>query len=1096
MPQNYGLMRKLTKTILAFLPFTWIACAPEPKKESLFELIPSEQSGIDFENQLVSSPEMNILEYLYFYNGGGVAAGDINNDGWIDLYFTGNQVSDKLYLNKGNFQFEDITEAAGIPDDGSWSNGVTMADVNGDGLLDIFVSQVGDYKGIKGKNRLYINQGDLTFIDLGSQYGVDFQGFGTHSVFFDYDRDGDLDLYLLNHGIKSPEVFTQSEKRNIPDQNGDKLLKNLAMEGQRGFVDVTGSAGIFSSILGFGLGVSMEDFNGDAWPDLYVSNDFTEDDYLYLNNQDGTFTESLARSISNTSRYSMGNDAADINGDGLPEILTTDMLPENPEIWMKSVGEDKAEVYAIKKQFGYQDQYVRNHFQLNLGNGEFGEAALFSNISASDWSWSPLFFDMDNDGKKDLHITNGIVKRPNDLDFIQYSQDAPGGLERADIREKQIKLLPSVQLPNYSFRNLGSLRFEENSENWGLDQISYSNGSTYADLDNDGDLDLIINNLNQKAFLYQNHSEKSGNSFLKIRLKNSGLNQFGIGSEVRVYGNGEIFRQFLSTSRGFQSGTSTELLFGLGKIQQIDSIQVRWPEGTVESYLNLAINQSLLLIRGAGKNSSLSVLPKSQLAEEALDWKHQENKAPDETKREYLIPRSFSMDGPASASADINGDGLTDLYLGGAKNQAGAIFLQSQDGSFHQINNPIFDQLAMAEDVAAIFEDFDADGNLDLYVGSAGNEFETGALYLFDRVFFGDGQGHFRFSPNSLPKIGQNTSTISSQDVNGDGFVDLFVGTSVIAGDYGASPPSFLLINDGKGNFSDETANWFGSDLELGMVQTAIWKNLVGDEREELILSGHWQSIRVFENTGNQLKEIFPIGLEKSAGWINTLLIEDINGDNLLDIVTGNLGLNSKLKASHEKPVMLYHHDFDANGQADPLIFHDMKGKMLPFATRDDLIKQIPGIKRMHNSYAEYSQINGPESLFDQKTLDQFQPKMAYEFRSGVYFQQADGSFEFQPFPWTAQLSPIHSITWQETQKAIWLGGNFSGFRMDLGKSSANPLSLFSWEKEGWKQKTLPFKVPNQSEIRSLLQIHGSGSESIFGITHNGPVYILENSGN
>ncbi|WP_083586484.1 VCBS repeat-containing protein [Algoriphagus zhangzhouensis] len=1076
-------------SLIAFVSL--FGCNQKQSEPTLFELISPEKSGIQFENTLVSSAEINILEYLYFYNGGGVAAGDINNDGLVDLYFSGNQVADKLYLNQGNFQFKDITETAGIPNDGSWSNGVTMADVNGDGLLDIYVSQLGGYKDFKGKNRLYINQGDLTFIDLAEQYGVAFEGFGTHAAFFDYDRDGDLDLYLLNHGVKSPEVFTKSGNRSIPDSGGDKLLQNQAAQGERGFIDVTEEAGIYSSILGFGLGVSIEDFNEDGWLDIYVSNDFTENDYLYLNNQDGTFTESLENLISNTSRYSMGNDAADLNGDGFPEIFTTDMLPEDPEIWMKSVGEDKAEVYTIKKQFGYNDQYVRNHLQLNLGKGEFSEIGLYSGIFASDWSWSPLIFDMDNDGKKDIHVTNGIVKRPNDLDFIQYSQDAHGSMSFEELRERQIEMLPSVQLPNYVFQNIDSLRFKENGKAWGLNQISYSNGSAYADLDNDGDLDLIINNLNQPAFLYQNHSEKSGNSFIKIQLKSAGQNPFGLGAEVKIFDGKKTFRQLLSTSRGFQSGTSTELVFGLGKTEAKVNAQVRWPDGKLEDFKYLEINQTYTLIKGAG--SSLDLLPKPILAKakSPIAWKHQENLDLDETKKEYLIPRSFGMEGPAVAADDINGDGLTDVYLGGAKDQAGAFFLQSLDGTFEEISNPIFQQLAKAEDVVAVFEDWNGDGNLDLYVGSGGNENETGNLFLFDRVLFGDGQGHFKFSPNSLPPIGQNTSAVAVQDINQDGFPDIFLGSSAVSGDYGASPNSHILINNGKGQFKDESEKWLGKNQYLGMVKDAKWADLDGDGKDEMIVVSHWKNIQIFSLEEDSLKEISPKGLEFSSGWINSMAIADINGDGLLDIITGNLGLNSKLKASEEKPVVLYHYDFDSNGQADPLIFHYMGDQLVPFATRDDIIKQIPGVKKQHNSYIDYSKISGPESLFGNDILSQVKAEKAYEFRSGVYFQQPDGSFQFSAFPWKAQLSPIEAIYWDENSKELWLGGNFSGFRVDLGKSMANSLTRLKWANGSWTEIPTGLKTPHQIEIRSIVEIKNGNSHYLLGATNNDSTFQL-----
>lgn len=1066
------------------------SCKEESTAPALFELLPGDQTGIKFSNDLNSTSELNILEYLYFYNGGGVAAGDINNDGLIDLYFTGNQVSNRLYLNEGNFQFRDITESAGVSGDRGWSTGVTMADVNGDGLLDIYVCQVGNYLGLNGKNKLYLNQGNGTFEEVAEEYGLDFQGFGTHAAFFDYDRDGDLDLYLLNHGIKSPEVFVKAENRILPDQNGDKLFKNLAQEGGKGFKEVTQEAGIYSSILGFGLGLSIEDFNADGWPDIYVSNDFTENDYLYLNNQDGTFTESLEKLISHTSRYSMGNDAADLNGDGLPEIITTDMLPEDPEIWMKSVGEDKSEVYKIKKNLNYGDQYVRNHLQLNRGAQGFSEIALYSGVFASDWSWSPLLFDMDNDGLTDLHISNGIVKRPNDLDFIQYSQSVDPTLTLDQVRQKQIDMLPNVKLPNHSFQNAGELKFVPMAKNWGLDQPSYSNGSTYADLDNDGDLDLIINNIDQEAFVYENKSETLNHRFLRIKLESGDLNPYAIGAEVRIFAENNMWRQRLSTSRGFQSGTPPELIFGLGTTEKMDSILVRWPEGSLEKFEGVVSNQELKLKKGSGspRNEEISK-PESETYSSPLDWKHQEKTDLDESTREYLIPKSFANRGPAFAMDDVNGDGLDDIYLGGAKDQAGSLFLQKPDGSFQEVSNPFFAQLAKAEDVVAEFADLNGDGYLDLYVGSGGNEEKSGSLFLFDRVFFGNGKGNFVFSPNALPPIGENTASIAIEDVNGDGSMDIFVGVSNVPGDYGANPKSHLLINDGSGKFREATPEFFGPHVELGMINSAHWADLNQDGKKELILSGDWQNIRVFDQSENKLDELQIAGLEHSSGWITTIKSEDVNGDGLMDLIVGNLGLNSKLKASPEKPLWLYHADWDQNGQAEPIIFHYMKDQLVPFATRDDLIKQIPSIKRLHPSYATYAKINSPESLFGAELIEQVQPKKAVELRSGLYFQQKDGSFEFKPFPWEIQLGPVQAVHWDESNQILRLGGNESGFRVDLGKSTALAFHQLKWTDSGWETLPSPPQIPLHSEVRAILSPKSPHQSRIWVLTNDGPVY-------
>ncbi|GMQ26242.1 VCBS repeat-containing protein [Algoriphagus sp. oki45] len=1064
----------------------------EEQKDTLFQLRSSEETGIGFANTLNSNAELNILEYLYFYNGGGVAAGDINNDGWVDLYFTGNQVPNKLYLNQGNFQFEDITESAGVSGDGGWSTGVTMADVNGDGLLDIYVCQVGGFGSIQGKNLLYLNLGDGKFREAAEEFGLGYRGFSTHAVFFDYDRDGDLDLYLLNHNVKSPEVFAQAKNRMIYDPSGDQLYKNLLIEGGKGFENVTQSSGIYSSILGFGLGVAAEDFNGDGWLDLYVSNDFTENDYLYLNNQDGTFREALGEMISNTSRYSMGNDAADLNRDGFPEIFTTDMLPEDPEIWMKSVGEDKAEVYQVKERFGYSDQYVRNHLQLNQSGKNFAEIALFSGVHASDWSWSPLLFDMDNDGLVDIHVTNGITKRPNDLDFIQYSQDADAKTPLEELRKKQIDLLPQLKISNFAWKQTENLQFENQAKALGLDQESYSNGSTYADLDNDGDLDLIVNNIDQEAFLYENQSEISGNHFLKVNLKGGPGNPFGIGSKVTLFSSGKTYHQRLSTSRGFQSGPSTSLVFGLGKEEKIDSIQVFWPEGFTEIFLESSVNQTLSLEKGKGKEVPITSFPASPNSSEFppfLPWKHQEKNEVDFLKREYLAPKSFTQMGPALAVGDVNGDGLDDLYHGGAMDQPGAIFLQNAKGEFEEVENPVFRQLAKAEDVVAEFADFNGDGNLDLFVGSGGNEYASGNLFNFDRIFFGDGQGRFSFSMNSLPPVGENTSCVAVHDVDGDGDLDLFIGAAVKTGDYGASPKSVLLINQGRGQFREENAQWFGENMEFGMINSARFADLDGDNQAELILSGDWNPIRIFSLVGGKATEIKLKGLEYSAGWISSLEIADVDGNGKPDILVGNLGLNSKLKASREKPVWLYHHDFDGNGQADPLIFHYMGEKLVPFATRDDLIRQIPGIKRKHPSYAAYAQISKPEDLFSEEELKDTRKLPAYEFRSGVYLQQESGEFQFVPFPDEAQWSQVMSLAFSPHTQKIALGFNSSELRVDLGKSLSGRPMLLHWDDQSWSIEYLKAANTSKTEIRQIREIQWKGIPLFLGAENNGPLF-------
>jgi hypothetical protein len=1082
-----------------FILFGFWSCS-KTKEDSLFSLVDSKETGIEFRNDLVSSEEMNILEYLYFYNGGGVATGDINNDGLVDIYFTSNQGENKLYLNKGSFQFEDISQKAGVTGEGGWSTGVTMADVNGDGLLDIHVAQVGDYKGLTGKNKLYINNGDLTFSEKAAEYGIDFVGFSTHAVFFDYDQDGDLDLYLLNHSIKKPEVFSHADTKftNQDEKGGDKLFKNLLAEGENRMVEVTEEAGILSSSLGFGLGIGMADINRDGWMDLYVSNDFTEDDYLYINQADGTFKESLKEYISNTSRYSMGNDLGDINNDGLPDIFTTDMLPSDPEIWMKSVGEDKQEVYDVKKRLGYGDQYVRNHLQLNRGDGKFSEIGLLTNTFATDWSWSPLIFDMDNDGQKDIHITNGIVKRPNDLDFIQYSQEPSPGLSEKEIQAQQIEMLPTVKLSNFSFRNEGNLTFTNMAKEWGLDQLSYSNGSSYADLDNDGDLDLIVNNIDQEAFVYQNlSSDKLKNHFIQIDLKGETPNSFGIGAQVFIYAGSKIHHQTLSTSRGFQSGTSTTLTFGLGENSVFDSVEVVWNASETEVFKNISVDKKHLLEKGKGTKSTNSVKPSTPILEMVdlgIDWTHEENVEFDDFRREYLIPRKYSTEGPALAVGDVNGDGLDDIFFGGAKGQAGVFYFQTKDGKFEKSIHPVFEQLKMAEDVVAVLEDFNLDGTLDLYVGSGGNESTRKEFFNFDRLFLNDGKGNFFFSMNSLPPIAENTGTIAVHDVNGDGAPDIFVGATVVTGNYGEIPKSYLLINDGRGQFKEGTSIFFGENFQPGMVKKATWADLDKDGKKELILVGEWMPVQVYKQNPAGKFELSKEESLQIPGWYFGLEVMDLDGNGMEDILVGNLGLNSKLKASPEKPVWLYHADFDENGQADPLIFHNMEGHLVPFATRDDLIKQIPGIKRKHPNYVEYAKIKSPSGIFENSQLDNASKYQATEFRSGVFWNKGEKGFEFRPFPVEAQFSPLHAFaSFQSNGIQYLLGiGNFYGFRNDFGKADAQPLVLMKWENGNWE--TLPMGINGKEywgEFRNISKMKVGEKDIMVAVRNTAPPVFL-----
>lgn len=1090
-------------TLLALLLL--FGCSDGNKPKPIFKLLPSTITGIGFTNNLNSTADFNILEYLYFYNGGGVAAGDINNDGLIDLFFTSNQESNKLYLNKGNLQFEDITEKAKISGKGTWSTGVTMADVNADGFLDIYVSQVGNYKSAKGKNELFINNQNGTFTESAETYGLDFSGFSTQAAFFDYDRDGDLDMYLLNHSVKNPEVFTEAASRQKPDVEGDKLFQNQAAQGQTGFLDVTEKAGIYSSIIGFGLGIAISDVNNDTWPDIYISNDFTENDYLYINNQDGTFREQLESRIQHTSRFSMGNEIADLDNDGLGEIITTDMLPSDPAIWKKSVVEDKSEVYKIKLGFGYGHQYVRNTLQHNLGNGQFSDLSLFTNTFASDWSWSPLIFDMDNDGLQDIHITNGIYKRPNDLDYLNYQSGASGVKQKSqdELEAFLIETLPTLKIANYTGQNLGDFKIENKSADWGLDQPSYSNGSTYADLDNDGDLELIVNNVSQEAFIYQNHSDAT-NAYLKVKFEGGQHNPFGIGAKVNVHVGERLFSRENFTTRGFQSSTAPNLSFGLGlSAQKADRVEIIWHDGKFQSLENVGLNQTLTFNYSNASNSKTipSAESHSLLTNQSLpfSYQHQEDDFSD-FDREYLMPRNYNHEGPALAIADVNNDNLEDVYFGGAKDQAGELWIQQSGGQFVSNPSPVFKQLARAEDNAAEFFDADGDGDQDIYISSGGNEFKEGQLFSYDRLYLNDGNGNFRFSPAALPQIGSQGKTLSIQDIDGDGDMDVFVGSNIVSGAYGLNPQHYLLINDGRGRFQNQITQRLPDHRSLGMLNDSEWFDYDQDGDQDLLVAGEWTAISLFENDGlGNFKKATIEGFEKTEGWWYSLSTADINQDGKPDIVAGNLGLNSKLKASTEKPVRLYLADFDQNDQTDPFVFHYQKGVESPFATRDDLIKQMAAIKKMHPDYSSYSKIQGPEDLLGQALNGATQTKPVYTFESKVFLNEGKNTFKPISLPQEAQYSPIMDIVVDDingdNNVDLLLFGNNYTYRNDYGRADAKPITLLLGKGSGLfapSNDSVISTAENWGEYRSAKKLIINNRSTYLALRNNNRPILLK----
>lgn len=1014
-----------------------------PSGPTLFQQLDASTTKVDFINQLNENESFNIIQYLYYYNGGGVAAGDLNNDGLPDLYFTANQLPNKLYLNKGNLQFEDITEKAGVAGKGMWKTGVAMADVNGDGWLDIYVCQVGDYKSIKGRNELFINNGDLTFTESAAAYGVDFQGFSTQSAFFDYDADGDLDLYLLNHSVHASENYSDAGIRQRREPlSGDRLYRN---EGGR-FTDVSEKAGIYGSRIGYGLGVAVGDFNDDGCPDLYISNDFHENDYLYFNNCDGTFREAITASIGHTSTFSMGSDAADFNNDGRLDLLTSDMRPEDAFVLKSSVGADPYNIYKFKLSFGYHYQYPRNMLQLNLGQlkGEkeiqFAEIGQLAGVDATDWSWSALFCDLDGDGWKDIFIGNGILRRPNDLDYLKYTANSQVQQSNADL--DIAAKMPGGLVPNYAFRNKGDLTFESVAASWGLDISGSSNGAAYADLDGDGDLDLVTNNLNAPAAIFENRSrELLKNNYLRIALQGKDGNAFGLGARVTIESGGNQQMQELQTTRGFQSSVEPVLTFGLGTATEVDQLAIRWPDGHVQQLLKVRANQTLKIahektqVDPPHKAEAVETILEDITAQSGLSFPHLENDFTD-FDQEPLIPHALSTQGPRLARGDLNGDGLDDIFVCGAKGQPGAIFLQSgQAGKFKQRQQPALENDAAKEDTDAAFFDADGDGDLDLYVVSGGGEAIGEADVLLDRLYLNDGQGNFTLSEGALPPVYANGSCVLPLDFNGDGALDVFVGARSIPGSYGLSPASVLLQNDGKGRFTDRTAAIAPSLSKAGMVTDATLANIAG--KPWLVIVGEWMPVTAFNITEGWKKVETP----NSGGWWNTVLAHDFDGDGNAELLLGNLGLNSDLRATAEEPVSLYVHDFDRNFFTDPVLAYYKQNQPHSYVSLDDLSGQMPILRKKFTQYTTFARSTF-DQVFDKNELARALRLDAFTFASAYAKNQGDGTFNLQALPASAQVAPIFAFAVLDAdgdgKTEVLATGNFYNAHPSFGRYDAS----------------------------------------------------------
>ncbi len=1051
------------------LPALYLAagCAEqsEPKQElssdkappvdgHLFTQLPSSYTGVRFANRLEDTHDLNVFTYRNFYNGGGVGVGDLNGDGLPEIMLTSNEHGNKLYLNKGHFQFQDITDEAGVGGKGFWATGVTLADVNGDGLLDIYVCYAGNIAGKRRANELYINKGldkngVPTFGEEASRYGIADEGPSTQATFFDYDRDGNLDLYVVNNSFRPVTGFGLRNIRHVRDKvSGHKLFHN---DGNGRFTDVSDKAGIFGSEIAFGLGVVASDVNRDGWPDIYVSNDFFERDYLYINNHDGTFTEQLDKQMPYLSYFSMGLDIADINNDGWPDVYTTDMLPEDEYRLRTTSSFEGYDIYQAKVKNGFHYQLMRNMLQLNNGNGTFSDIGQMAGVARTDWSWSALIADLDLDGNKDIYVTNGIAKDVTSQDYIAFLANNQTMLAATKGKQVDFKMLidamTSTKLQHYAFRNNGDLSFTNETVNWGLSTPSFANGSAYVDLDGDGALDLIVTNVDDEAFVYRNNGRSllPQNHYLEVKLEGEGRNRFGVGSKVILQIGKETLLQELSPTRGFQSSVDYTLTFGLGKIDTVTSVTVEWPDGRMSTLKNVAANQRITVRQSQAGAQPPTPKPAPPLLNDvtrttALPFVHKENDFVD-FDRERLMPKMLSTEGPLMAVADVNGDGLDDFFIGGARDQASAILIQQRDGGFVRRNEKLLAQDSTSEDVGATFFDANGDGHPDLYVVTGGTEFSEAAPALEDRLYLNDGRGNFRKAVGALPAASLSGSRVAAADFDGDGAIDLFVGGRSVPGSYGIDPRSQLLKNDGRGHFTDVTDKVAPELSHVGMVTDAVWTDVNGDGKADLVVVGEWMPITVFRNNGHgRLEKMSVRGLEKSDGWWNRIVAGDFTGDGRVDFIVGNLGLNTRLQAKPNEPATLYVKDFAHTGFVQPIISYYSNGREYPLTLRDDLIKSLPFLKDRYVTYKDYAKQTVAE-IFPQKDLADAVVKRTYTFATTLLRNNGDGSFTMVPLPREAQIAPVYGVMASDIdgdgKTDLLLAGNFDGVKPDIGRMSA-----------------------------------------------------------
>lgn len=1104
-----------------FILLLFCSCGQEQK---MFTRLSAAQTGIDFTNAITETKAHNVFTYQYYYNGNGVAVGDVNGDGWTDIFFTGNQTPSKLYLNKGNMQFEDITSKAGVEGKNAWRTGANMVDINGDGLLDIYVCYSGFGIDEDRANQLFINNGNgkdgyPTFTESAAAYGIEATGtYTSQSAFFDYDRDGDLDMFLLNHADEfySP-FFNTTRLRNLRHPYyGNRFYRND--DGH--FTDISTAAGIYGSGINFGLGISVSDINSDGWPDVLVSNDFHEQDFFYLNQRDGTFKEVGQRVFAHMSRNTMGTDIADYNNDLLPDVAAMDMLPESHYRQKILQGADEYDKYTLMVDSGYGHQNNRNVLQLNRGLAAdslpvFSEIGQLAGVSNTDWSWAALLADFDNDGWKDLFVTNGYLRESTNLDFMKYEvatayqQAAEKGLDLSTPESyarnmplyELVKKMPSTKIPNYLFHNKGDLTFSNETASWGLEEEGVSSGAAYADLDNDGDLDLIVCNNNDPVWIYRNNAAAvTRHNYIRVGLKANGNNRFGIGAKVFVTTDHFTQMQEMFPVRGYQSSVDYILNFGLGRQQKIQQVKVVWPNDSVTIVSHPAINTTITVSQEeqqsiAGRGEDRPVLFQDVTANSHLDFVHIENHFVD-FKREFLIPYELSRQGPRMSKGDVNGDRLEDLFIGGAAEQPGVLYLQVSDGKFKRAAVQPWTADAIHEDIGSLFFDADGDGDLDLYVVSGGSEWSGAVPGLQDRLYMNDGKGVFERNRTALPQEAYSGSCVTAADFDQDGDLDLFIGARVIPGQYPLSAGNRVLRNDfdpatGQLQFKDVTSLIGGTDLfGAGMVTDAVWTDMDRDGWPDLVIAGDWMPVKIYRNeSGKKMTDVSADwGLDKSNGWWCKILPADVDGDGDTDFIVGNMGNNSQFKATGQQPLVTYAGDFNGDGKLDPLLTWYIQGVSYPFHSRDELIEQMPNLNKRFLRYADYAKASITD-VISKEQAEKAHKLYIYTTQTSLLIN--DGKkLVLKPLPVEAQFSMMNGILYKDFdgdgKEDILLSGNFFPYRVQQGRLDASIGTLLKGDGRGGfatvSRSVSGLYIPG--DVRDMLEIKGK-TRSVIVISKN-----------